>query len=96
MAGSRVMGFTDEVKALIQERFLLLPEEIENPDVFWHHAYKVKIHTAIPEAGYTASLEWVDEDMEPACTLQGGRNWYTLRVSELNGQMAWSSPIWVE
>ena len=90
MAGSRVIGFLDETKALVRERFLLKPEEIENPDVFWHNAYKVKIHTAVPQAGYTAALEWVDDDMPP------GRNWYYLRVSELNGQMAWSSPIWVE
>jgi len=90
MIGSRVIAFLDEIKALIQERFQLKLEEIENPDVFWHNAYKVKVHTAIPEAGYTTSVEWIDEHMPP------GRNWYYLRVSELNGQMAWSSPIWVD
>jgi len=90
LAGSQVTGFMDEAKAEIQERFLLRPEEIENPDAFWHNGYKVKVHTAIPEAGYTAVVEWVDEDAPP------GLNWYYVRVSQLNGQMAWSSPIWVE
>ena len=90
MAGSRVIGFLDETKALVQERFLLRPEEIENRDTFWHNAYKVKVHTAVPEAAYTAALEWVHEDTVP------GRSWYYVRISELNGQMAWSSPVWFE
>jgi hypothetical protein len=90
MAGSRVVAFMDEARTLVQDRFLLTPEEIENPDTYWHNAYKVKIHTAIPEAGYRVQVDWEDENAPP------GRNWYYLRVSELNGQMAWSSPIWVD
>lgn len=90
LEGSQVVGLVEQARAQISERFLLRPEEIENPDTFWHNAYKVKIHTAIPEEGYTAEVEWVDEDPDP------GTNWYYVRVSELNGQMAWSSPIWVE
>jgi hypothetical protein len=90
MGGSQVIGFIDEAKRQIEERFRLRPEEVENVDTFWHNAYKVKIHTAIPQAGYTAAVEWVDERMPP------GQNWYYLRVTQLNGQMAWSSPIWVE
>ena len=90
LEGSQVVGLVEQARAQISERFLLRPEEIENPDTFWHNAYKVKIHTAIPEDGYTAEVEWVDENPDP------GTNWYYVRVSELNGQMAWSSPIWVE
>jgi hypothetical protein len=90
LGSSQVIGFADEAKRQIQERFQLRPEEVENVDAFRHNAYKVKLHTAIPEAGYTATVEWEDRDPPP------GRNWYYLRVSQLNGQMAWSSPIWVE
>ena len=32
-----------------------------------------------------------EEDIE-----NSGRSFYYLRVSQLNGQYAWSSPIWVE
>jgi hypothetical protein len=90
MAACRIMPFIDEIKALIEQRFRLTPDDIEGRDVFWCAAYKAKIHTAIPEAGYTAQREWIDEDAPP------GRNWYYVRVSQLNGQIAWSSPIWVE
>jgi hypothetical protein len=90
LAGSRVIAFTDEIESLVQERFRLRAEEIENRDVFWHSAYKAKIHTAIPEAGYVATCEWEEDELRP------GRAWYYVRVSQLNGQMAWSSPIWVD
>jgi hypothetical protein len=90
MDRSQVVGFTDLAERQIEERFQLKPQEVENADTFWHNAYKVKIHTAIPEVGYTAGVEWVDENMP------SGRNWYYLRVTQQNGQMAWSSPIWVE
>jgi hypothetical protein len=88
--GSRVVGFVDDAKRQVEERFQLIPDEVENVDIFWHNAYKVKFHTAIPEAGYKTTVEWVDDDLSP------GRNWYYLRVTQLNGQMAWSSPIWVD
>ena len=90
MDGSQVVGFVGDAKVQIEERFQLKPEEVENLDTFWHNSYKVKIHTAIPETGYSKELEWVDENAPPGC------NWYYLRVTQLNGQMAWSSPIWVE
>jgi len=89
LQNSRCVAFLEEVKQTIREQFELEPERIENPDVFWHNAYKVKIHRAVPEAGYKLRLEFVDEDPP------SGRNFYYLRVSQLNGQMAWSSPIWV-
>lgn len=37
-----------------------------------------------------ADIELNDDEIE------AGRNWYYLRVSQLNGQYAWSSPIWVD
>ena len=49
-----------------------------------------KIHQAIPDQGYCASMHYRDDDREP------GRSFCYLRVSQLNGQMAWSSPIWVD
>jgi len=87
---SRVLALMDDARATIKTQFGLAPDDIENPDVVWHNAYKVKIHTAIPESGYATTFDFVDGSPPP------GRNWYRLRVSQLNGQMAWSSPIWFE
>ena len=28
--------------------------------------------------------------------LREGRNYYYLRITQINGQMAWSSPIWID
>ena len=50
----------------------------------------MKRHTAVPAGGLEARMEWEDASPEP------GRNYYYLRVSQLNGQLAWSSPIWVD
>ncbi len=90
LAASRVFAFKDQARDLVRRVFSRDPDTIENPDVFYHNAYKVKVHTAIPEAGYRA--DWTFTDEKPPA----GRNVYYVRVSQLNGQMAWSSPIWIE
>lgn len=52
---------------------------------------KVKFHELIAESQYCKSLEIAD-------TYGGSRqrDFYYLRLTQANGQMAWSSPIWVE
>ncbi|MGC9317227.1 MAG: DUF3604 domain-containing protein, partial [Armatimonadota bacterium] len=59
-------------------------------DAVYHNAHIIKRHVAIPRAGYTASATVRDAEAGP------GRNYYYLRVSQLNGQYAWSSPIWID
>jgi hypothetical protein len=90
MRQSDLIVFDDGSRAMVHGQFGIDPDEVENPDVFYHNAYIVKRHLAIPDAGYLARVEW--EDPDPA----QGRNWYYVRVSQLNGQMAWSSPIWTD
>jgi len=87
--GSRVMWFRDECVRMLHELAGIEPGSPERDDVYHHVAYKVKIHRAIPEAGYTA--EWTFEDDEPLC----GEMNYRVRVEQRNGQRAWTSPIWV-
>lgn len=48
------------------------------------------LHRLVFADNYTASFTVDDEAREPAL------NWYYVRVTQSNGQMAWSSPIWVE
>ena len=91
MEASRCLVLRKRVASDIKEQFGLTAQDIENPkDVFYHNAYKIKLHKAIPEAGYAAKLRFTDH------RLKRGRNFYYLRVSQLNGQYAWSSPIWVD
>ena len=88
--GSRELWYKDECVSLLERHAGIEPYSPERMDVYHHLAYKVKIHRAIPEAGYTASLD-VDDD-EPLC----GETHYRVRVEQRNGQRAWSSPIWVQ
>ena len=91
MERSRVLPFRKHVEATIRKQFGLTARGFENPeDAFYHNAYKIKLHKAIPERGYRAAWRFVDE--KP----RRGRTFYYLRVSQLNGQYAWSSPIWVD
>jgi len=86
---THIIAMVEEIQDEIKEKFGVSVENIENPDIYWHNAYKVKIERAVPEVGYDVPFEFVDEKPPR------GRNFYYLRVSQLNGQMAWSSPIWV-
>ena len=45
-------------------------------------------HRALPEELYALEGRFVDAVLEPA--------YYYLRVTQENGQLAWSSPIWFE
>lgn len=91
MRQSALLVFHDQVQALIREQCGLGPTDFENAaDVYYHNAWKIKRHLAIPQEGYCAQVQWTDTQRPP------GRSWYYLRVSQLNGQYAWSSPIWVE
>ena len=50
----------------------------------------LKIHRTIPELNLKTAFTITDDS-------PGDRvDWYYLRVTQKNGQLAWSSPIWVE
>jgi hypothetical protein len=67
----------------------LRAEDLENPDLYWHNAHKALIDRAVPEKGYRVAHAFGGLDLEP------GANWFYARVTQANGQMAWSSPVWV-
>ena len=89
LRGSQVLPLLGEARVALEDQFGLTPDDIASPDVLYHNAPKVKVHRAVPERGYTVGASFSD-DPPP------GRNHYYLRVSQTNGQMAWTSPIWVE
>ena len=47
------------------------------------------INRLIGPAEYTAQVRWLDARNAT------DSDWYYVRVTQHNGQMAWSSPIWV-
>ena len=87
---SRVIWYKGEAVELLEERAEIPHDSPERDDVYWHVAYKAKIHRIIPESGYRAEVEF--EDDEP---LTGEVN-YRVRVEQRNAQRAWTSPIWVK
>jgi hypothetical protein len=93
---SELIVFEEEARELVRSHFGIDPDTVENPDAFYHNACKVKRHTAIPQAGYTVRVVWQEESPGPGLEACPGRSFYYLRVSQLNGQLAWSSPIWVD
>ena len=88
-ARSRLLWYRHECEEFLRAAAGLEPDVAGRGDVYYHVAYKAKLHRAIPEAGYTAALEFVDD--EPLTTETN----YRVRVEQRNGQRAWSSPIWV-
>jgi hypothetical protein len=60
---------------------------VEFTGVFTSESYIV--HRLIAPAEYSARIRW--NDVRPAAE----PDWYYVRVTQHNGQLAWSSPIWV-
>jgi len=89
-AASRLIDSMDEVRDHVRRVHGLDPDTLVRNDRIYFYGHKAKIHRAIPESGYTATLDHVDENPPP------GRNHYRIRVTQRNGQVAWSSPVWVE
>ncbi|MHB9036181.1 MAG: hypothetical protein ACYC64_05910 [Armatimonadota bacterium] len=76
-------------RELMQSFFEVDPDTIKNPDMFWRCAYKMQINKGYIEEDTACDFEFVDESDVPPGT------YYYVRVGQRNGQMAWSSPIWV-
>jgi len=88
--GSSVVPLVDECRKTVLDKFGLKEEDGVNPHIFYANARKVKLHRAIPEAGYRKTHTFTNMKLKP------GRNYFYIRVAQRNGQMAWSSPIWVD
>jgi len=74
----------------IYKTFDLTPEEVINPDVYFHNARKIKLHRASSEKRYKTDFSFDNVKIEP------GKNWFYVRINQINGQKAWSSPVWVD
>ncbi|MCF7853927.1 MAG: DUF3604 domain-containing protein [Candidatus Pacebacteria bacterium] len=88
-SGSRELWFREEAVKMLADEAGLDPTSVSRQDIYHHLGYKAKLHRAIPEAGYTATVDFEDD------TPLEGETHYRVRVEQRNGQRAWSSPIWV-
>lgn len=89
--GSRILWYREECLELIRQMTGVDPATLQRQDpLFYHFAFKSKLHRIIPEAGYSARFSLTDTDPLPEKTH------YRVRVEQRNGQRAWSSPIWME
>jgi len=90
MSGSRIISFADEAARYVRKAHGLDPDALPRFDRLYYTGHKCKVHRAIPDAGLVAALEHTDPDPPR------GENHYRVRVTQRNGQVAWSSPVWVE
>jgi hypothetical protein len=88
--GSHLIPLIEESKRSTLETFGVGEGDLRNHDTYHHNARKIKVHRAIPESGYRVAHTFRN------LQLAKGRNHFYVRVSQLNGQLAWSSPIWVD
>lgn len=89
-AGSSVLWNREESAALIREEFDTDAEALERKDVLFGMAYKAKIHPALPASSFKKAISFTD------FLYDGKPHLYRIRVRQKNGQLAWSSPIWLE
>jgi hypothetical protein len=86
---SRLLWYRQDCVDRIRETTGVEPEGARRGDAYYQMANKAKLHRAMPEAAYTAALQWVDDEPLKRETH------YRVRIEQRNGQRAWSSPIWV-
>ena len=89
-AGTWIMDFVPQAAEFVERTFGLAAADLPRTDRLYFTSRKARIHRAVPEAGYTACLDFVDEQPPPGVTH------YRIRASQRNGSLAWSSPIWIQ
>lgn len=91
---ANVVALTDEAEQQIHEEFGVrkncLRKNSFARDLYYSNARKIKFHPA-----YSAAECSVKKTIDTLPTVPGD-NYYYVRVSQVNGQYAWSSPIWVD
>jgi len=87
---SEVIALEDKTSKLIESEFGIRQDKIINDEVYYFNAPKIKLHRAV------ISSELKAEGFFEISHLGAGFNYLYIRVFQLNGQMAWSSPVWIK
>jgi len=88
---TRIVGRINDLEIRLSLAELLAGSRVGYLGGFLTPAYC--FHRAVPRDAYTAHFT---VHHQAAGQLAGQRDWYLVRLRQTNGQMAWSSPIWVE
>ncbi len=86
LKGSQLIIFEEEAKKLVKEKAGI--ETYYRSDSWYHNAYKVKLHQ-----GAVAEQYEITEQFN--ITPEAKETSYFVKVVQSDGQVAWSSPIWV-
>lgn len=76
----------EEVQQLLKDRYGFT--EYYRSDLFWHNAYKFRVHKASLDSWYTQEVQ-MDMDLVDGDEIR-------CRILEKNGSCAWTSPIFIE
>ena len=87
---SEVIALEDFARKKVLEDTGISEGDVLNDEVFYFNAPKIKLHRANTEPEREARGSFHVDD------LKEGRNYLYLRVLEANGQIAWSSPVWID
>lgn len=83
---TRGRNFKYTIKELMESSRIEIMGE-RTPDM-WNFP-KLKIYEPVPEKQYKTEISLIDDKKEKST------DFYYLRATQANGQMAWSSPIWI-
>ena len=84
-----VVPLLDESKEVTLSTFGLRDEDLRTPECYYKFARKIKLHKAVRQSGYEVNHTFRN------LRLSKGDNYFYARISQLNGQYAWSSPVWI-
>lgn len=88
LENTQVIALLEESKALAKGVFGF--EDYYRSDPFYHNAYKIRINRGTPDIGY--KVKWNTTTLNK----KKKKDYYLIKVYQRDGNLAWSSPIWVE
>ena len=83
---THLIVFYDEARKLVKDAFGL--DNFYRSDPFYHNAYKARILRGTPVEGYRVRCGFETESKE-------GDVYYMVKVYQRNGDLAWSSPVFL-
>lgn len=86
---AHLFAYLDDSVRRLEEEFDLSRDDLDNPDPIYHNAGKLKLHPAYPHRACATTVSFTD-------LRRTGEDYYYVRTSQVDGQYAWSSPVWVE
>ncbi len=84
--------FDAEAHRRVEESLAVSPDDVVNRDLFYHNSPKCKVHAIHAREECAVTARFTELPRRPTGQ---GRAYYYARVSQVDGQYAWSSPVWL-